>query len=83
MLRRAARAVVTFALAEVVVAPVAWSAIALWFDGPQSRVVAGAIAGGVVAARVVAAVRVRPRTPKLVAALVVPSQNLKPDVLMM
>ena len=46
MVRRALRLIVTVLLSAIVVAGVAWGALALWFDGPTSRVLAGTMAGG-------------------------------------
>jgi len=47
-----------------------WAAAALWIDGPESRVLAGTLAGGVVLIAVIAAVLVRPwRRAALVAFL--------------
>ena len=46
MLRRAIRLIATLALSVIVVAGVSWGAMALWFDGPESRVLAGVMAGG-------------------------------------
>ena len=46
MVRRALRLIVTVALFAIVVAGVAWGALALWFDGPPSRALAGTMAGG-------------------------------------
>jgi hypothetical protein len=41
MVRRFFRLIVTAVLSVTVVAGVAWGALALWFDGPSSRVLAG------------------------------------------
>jgi hypothetical protein len=40
MVRRVARLIVTMLLAVVVIAVVAWSVLAIWFDGPQARIAA-------------------------------------------
>ena len=69
MFRRTVRLVATLALAVIVVAAVAWAALALWFDGPQLRVIAGAMAGGLVLASCALAVLVRPFLRGLVVAL--------------
>lgn len=45
MVRRGLR-VVTVVLSVIVVVGVPWGALALWFDGPPSRVLAGTMAGG-------------------------------------
>jgi len=44
MFRRAVRLLATLALSAIVLAGVAWGAMALWFDGPNSRVLAAAMA---------------------------------------
>jgi hypothetical protein len=69
MFRRTVRLVATLALSVIVVAAVAWAAMALWFDGPQLRVIAGAMAGGLVLASCALAVLVRPFLRGLVVAL--------------
>ena len=51
MLRRALRLSATVMLSAVVAAGVTWGALAIWFDGPQSRVLAGMLAA-VVAVKV-------------------------------
>ncbi len=43
MVRRAGRLTVIVLLSVIVAGGVAWSALALWFDGPDSRVLAGTI----------------------------------------
>jgi Domain of unknown function (DUF4105) len=60
MVRRAARLLATALLTAIVVVGVTWSALALWFDGPQSRVVAGSLAAGVALASLLLAAFVRP-----------------------
>jgi hypothetical protein len=47
-------------LMPIVVAGVTWSALALWFDGPQSRVVTVSLAAGVAVASFLLAALVRP-----------------------
>ena len=69
MVRRAARIVATLMLSLIVVAAVAWAAMALWFDGPQLRVIAGALAGGLVLASCALGFLIRPFLRGLVAAL--------------
>lgn len=60
MVRRAVRLIATPALWVIVVAGVAWGALALWFDGPQSRVLAATMAGGLALVSILLAVFVRP-----------------------
>ncbi len=69
MLRRVVRLIATLALSVIVVAGVAWSVLALWIDGPHSRVVAGTLAGDVVLASILLANFVRPLLRGLAAAL--------------
>ena len=69
MVRRALRLVSTLMLSVIVVAGVAWGALALWFDGPQSRVLAGTMAGGLALFSILLAVLVRPILRGLGAAL--------------
>ncbi len=69
MARRALRSIATVALSAIVVAAVAWGALALWFDGPQSRVLAGTMAGGLALASVLLTALVRPFLKGLVVAL--------------
>jgi hypothetical protein len=40
MLRGGVRLLATLMLSVIVVAAVAWAAMAIWFDGPHSRVIA-------------------------------------------
>jgi hypothetical protein len=69
MARRALRLVATLILSVIVVAGVAWGVLALWFDGPQSRVLAGTMAGGLALVSILLAVLVRPILRGLGAAL--------------
>jgi uncharacterized protein DUF4105 len=69
MVRRAVRLLATLALSVVVVAAVAWAALALWIDGPSSRVIAGLLATGLVLASILLAVLVRPLLRGLIVAL--------------
>ena len=69
MVRRAARIVATLILSVIVVAAVAWAAMALWFDGPHSRVLAGMLAGALILTSVTLAALVRPLLRGLVVAL--------------
>ena len=69
MLRRAVRWFATLMLSVIVVAAVAWAAMAIWFDGPQSRVLAAPMAAGLVIVSVILAAIVRPLPRGLVVAL--------------
>jgi uncharacterized protein DUF4105 len=69
MVRRAVRLLATLALLVIVVAAVAWAALALWIDGPSLRVIAGLLAAGLVLVSVVLAALVRPLLRGLVVAL--------------
>ena len=68
-IRRAARLVATLTLSAIVLAAVAWGALALWFDGPQSRVIAAAMAAGLAIVSILLAALIRPRLRGLGAAL--------------
>jgi hypothetical protein len=69
MVRRAARIVATLILSLIVITAVAWAAMALWFDGPHSRALAGMLAGALVLTSVLLAALVRPLLRGLVVAL--------------
>ncbi len=69
MARRALRSIATVALSAIVVVAVAWGALALWFDGPQSRVLAGTMAGELALMSILLAALVRPLLRGLLAAL--------------
>jgi len=69
MVRRVLRMIVTVVLFLSVVAGVAWSVLALWFDGPDSRALAGMMAGGLTLVSIALATLVRPFLRGLVAAL--------------
>jgi len=58
----------TLAMSAIVVAAVTWAAIAIWFDGPHSRVLAGALAAGIALVSIVLAALVRPLLRGLVVA---------------
>ncbi len=60
MVRRTIRLIATLALSGVVVAGVAWGALALWIDGLQSRLLAGTMAVGLALMSVLLAILVRP-----------------------
>jgi hypothetical protein len=69
MVRRAIRMIATLALSVIVAAGVTWGAMALWFDGPQSRVLAATMAGGLGLVSLPLAVMVRPFLRGLAVAL--------------
>lgn len=70
MISRIARLAVTVLLLVVVVAGIAWAVLALWFDGPASRVLAGSMAAGLVLLTLLFMMFVRPFRRGLVAASV-------------
>jgi hypothetical protein len=45
MVPRAVRLIATLTLSAIVLAAVAWGALAVWFDGAQSRGLGGTMAG--------------------------------------
>jgi hypothetical protein len=51
------RLIATLTLSAIALAAVAWGALAVWFDGPQSRVLGGTMAAGLVLDRHAAAVK--------------------------
>ena len=57
---RLGRVVLRIVLGLILALAVLWAAAALWIDGPGSRALAGALAGGLILAAVAAAVLVRP-----------------------
>src|SRR5450755_4264955 len=69
MVARAFRSIVTILLCVLVVAGVGWSALALWFDGPASRLLSMVIAGCVALVSLLSAARVRPLSRGLLVAL--------------
>jgi hypothetical protein len=69
MVGRTLRLTVTVVLALMVVAGVAWAALALWLDGPRSRVLAGTICVALAASTLFLTTRVRPFLRGLVAAI--------------
>jgi hypothetical protein len=69
MVRRTVRLIATAGLFVIVVAAVAWGAMALWFDGPQSRVLAATMAGGLALFSLLFAAIVRPFLRGLAVAL--------------
>ena len=69
MVRRAVRLLATLAMSAIVIAAVTWAAMAIWFDGPHSRLLAGAIAAGIALVSIVLAALVRPLLRGLVVAV--------------
>jgi hypothetical protein len=69
MVRRTLRLLATFGLSVIVAAGVAWGVLALWFDGPGSRVLAGTMAGGLVLVTILSGVLIRPFLRALATAL--------------
>ena len=69
MVRRTLRVIVTVSLFAIVAAGVAWGALAMWFDGPSSRALAGTMAGGLALTSILLAALIRPFRRGLVAAL--------------
>jgi hypothetical protein len=67
--RRVVRLISTVLLSVIVASGVAWSALALWFDGPASRTLAATAAGAIVITSLLVAALVRPLLKGLVAAL--------------
>ena len=69
MVRRGLRIVLTMALFMVVAVGLGWGALALWIDGPESRLLAGAMAGGLVLSGILLTILIRPFPRGLLAAL--------------
>jgi hypothetical protein len=69
MVRRVVRVIATLMLSVIVTAAIAWSVLAVWFDGPQSRVIAGMIAGLLAAMSILLVAVVRPFIRGFVVAL--------------
>jgi hypothetical protein len=69
MARRAFRLVVLVVFSVVVFTGVIWAVLALWFDGPNSRVLAGTMCVAVAVSSLLLAVLVRPIVRGLVAAI--------------
>src|SRR5580658_7042152 len=69
MVRRAVRLIATVTLSLIVAAAIAWGVLALWFDGPQSRVLAATMATGLMVVSILLAAFVRPFLRGLVIAL--------------
>ena len=69
MIRRSFRSSVTLLLLTLVVAGVAWSTLALWFDGSNSRLLAATMGAAIVVASALLVAFVRPFLRGLLAAL--------------
>ena len=69
MLGRAVRLIATLMLSVIVVAAVAWGVLAIWIDGPHSRVIAAPMAAGLAIVCIILASIVRPLLRGLVVAL--------------
>ncbi|MFZ0679427.1 DUF4105 domain-containing protein [Candidatus Binatus sp.] len=69
MVLRAVRLLATLILSVIVAAAVAWAAMAIWFDGPHSRILAAPMAAGLAIVCIFLAVAVRPLLRGLVVAL--------------
>jgi hypothetical protein len=69
MVRRAIHLIATAILSVIVIAAIAWSVLAVWFDGPHSRLLAGSIAGVLASVSIFLIVIVRPLLSGLVVAL--------------
>jgi Domain of unknown function (DUF4105) len=67
--RRAVRLVATLALSVIVLAGVAWGGMALWFDGPNSRLLAAAMATTLVLVSTLPVAFLRPMLRGLAVAL--------------
>ncbi len=70
MVRRALRLIVTVLLCATLLAGAAWAALALWFDGPNSRVLAATLCAAMGLTSLLLAARVRPVLRGLLAAIV-------------
>ncbi len=69
MLGRAFRLIATLMLSAIVVAAVAWAVMAIWIDGPHSRILAAPMAAGLAIVSIILAAIVRPLPRGLVVAL--------------
>ncbi|MGB8682717.1 MAG: DUF4105 domain-containing protein [Candidatus Binatus sp.] len=69
MIRRAAGILATITMSVIVAAAVAWGVMAIWFDGPHSRMLAAPMAAGLAIVSIVLAAIVRPLLRGLVVAL--------------
>jgi hypothetical protein len=69
MFGRAVRLLAMLILSVIVVAAVAWAAMAIWIDGPHSRVIAAPMAAGLIIICIILAAIVRPLLRGLAVAL--------------
>jgi len=69
MIRRALHILATVVLSAIVLAGVAWAALALWLDGPDSKILAGTLAAGLLLVSILLVALVSPLPRGLVAAL--------------
>jgi Domain of unknown function (DUF4105) len=69
MIRRSLRSIVTLLLLVLVVAGAAWSTLALWFDGPNSRLLAATMGAAIAVASSLLVAFVRPLPRGLLTAL--------------
>jgi Domain of unknown function (DUF4105) len=69
MIVRAVRLIATLLLSVIVAVAIAWSAMAIWFDGPHSRLIAVPMAAGLVIVCIILAAIVRPFLRGLTVAL--------------
>jgi hypothetical protein len=69
MLWRTVRLIATLMLSVIVVAAVAWAVMAIWIDGPKSRVLAAPMAAGLAVVSITLAASVRPLLRGLTVAL--------------
>jgi len=69
MIERGVCSIATLLLLAFVAVGVLWSALALWFDGPNSHLLGATMSAGIVAASWLLAVRLRPFLGGLLAAL--------------
>jgi hypothetical protein len=69
MIRRVAGILATIVMLVIVVAAVAWGVMAIWFDGPHSRLLAAPMAAGLAIVSIILAAIVRPLLRGLVVAL--------------
>ena len=67
---RLSRLVLRVAISLILALAILWAAAALWIDGPASRLLAGALAGGLVLIAVTAAMLIRPRRRAAIAVFV-------------
>jgi hypothetical protein len=69
MLRRAVRILATIAMLVIVTVAVAWGVLAIWFDGPHSRIIAAPLAALLAFVSIALAALMRPLLRGLVVAL--------------